>query len=81
MSHEAQNKKVLKYMLNHPVITTTIAIYQLNITRLGARIFDLKAMGVPINGRMVYSKRSDGTPTRWKEYWIEKNEYVGTESA
>ena len=41
--------KVMRYMYDHSGITARNASHELNIERLGARIFDLKRKGIPID--------------------------------
>lgn len=63
-----QNKRVLQYMKDNGSITTMQAFADLGITRLSARISDLKDEGNVIVSRMVSRKRKDGTTTRYSVY-------------
>lgn len=68
----AQEAKVLDYMRTHGRISQWIAIQELHILRLGARIWDLKQKGYPIRDEMIYHVDEDGNRTKWKEYWLVK---------
>lgn len=63
-----QNIDVLDYLVIHGSITTADAFEKLNITRLSARIYDLKHLGYNIIGKMMTRKADDGRIIRWKEY-------------
>lgn len=60
-----QNQMVLDYITDHGSIDPIRALTELGIMRLGARIFELKAQGVPIVGEM---RTNPITKKRWKEY-------------
>ena len=62
-----QNEKVLQYMQQNGSITTWEAISHLRITRLSARIKDLRDAGVHISGALHTNQE---TGDRWKEYWL-----------
>ena len=62
-----QNSDVLEFMQQNGVITTMDAFYELNITRLSARIWDLRHLGFDIVGTDK-SKKVDGRVIRWREY-------------
>ena len=49
-----QNQKILAHLFANGAITPMDALRQYGVMRLGARIFDLKKMGVPIVREMVY---------------------------
>lgn len=51
-------------------ITSMDAIDKLRITRLFARIYDLKKKGYEIEGQNRTKKDADGRTIRWKEYWL-----------
>lgn len=67
----SQNDKIYNYLLTHPIITQAMATEIFNITRLSARIYDLKQLGVVIGSRMVYYTKKDGSPGKYAEYWLE----------
>ena len=48
-----QKEAVLKYMQEHGSITTHEAIYELGVTRLSAKIFELKKDGYGIRVRSI----------------------------
>jgi hypothetical protein len=62
-----QTDQVLDYLHEHGSIDPLRAFNDLGILRLGARIWDLKAAGVPIVGE---TKTNPNTGKRWKEYRI-----------
>ena len=62
-----QTDQVLDYIHEHGSIDPLRAFNDLGILRLGARIWDLKAAGVPIVGE---TKANPNTGKRWKEYRI-----------
>lgn len=49
-----QNQRILAHLFANGAITPMDALRQYGVMRLGARIFDLKKMGVPIVREMVY---------------------------
>lgn len=65
---DSQNKRVLQYMKQFGSITSMEAILELGITRLSARISDLKDSGVPIVSRLESRRRKDGSYTRYSVY-------------
>jgi len=71
MSTAKQNVQVLDYIHEHGSIDTYRAFDDLKICRLSARIYDLKAMGVPITGVMHYKTDEHGKRKIWKEYFID----------
>lgn len=68
----SQEDKIYEYLLTHPIITQAVSTKVFRITRLSARIYDLKQLGIAIGSRMVYYKKSDGSPGKYAEYWLEK---------
>lgn len=52
---ETQNNRALDYMRKHGSITTLDAFNELGVTRLSARISDLRA-----DGHIIASKRESG---------------------
>ncbi len=64
-----QARDVLDYMVDHGgFITTWEAISELRCTRLPARIWDLRNVGLIITGVTKTKKDEDGKTKRWKEY-------------
>lgn len=60
-----QTDAVFDYMQTNGSIDNLRAVKDLNIYRLGARIWDLKHLGVVIESEM---KTNPVTGKRWKEY-------------
>jgi len=60
-----QKQQVLDYIKENGSIDGWTAVTELHIMRLPARIWDLKADGVPIKKTMRYSE--DGS-SHWAEY-------------
>jgi hypothetical protein len=61
---------VLAYLKNHYCITAKHAMDELGIFRLGARIYDLKAQGVPIKSGWMTVKNRRGEDCRVKMYYL-----------
>lgn len=68
---DSQNKRVYEYMKQNGTITSMDAIKKLKITRLAARISDLRHSGVPIHREIVYRMADDGTVYHFAEYSLE----------
>lgn len=69
----SQTERVHEYMKQHGSITSMQAFADLGITRLAARISNLKDSGVGIRSKTVYKTRKDGTTCHYKEYSLENN--------
>ena len=70
----SQNDKVLNYLKEHKKITSMDAINNLRITRLSARISDLRERGIDIDTEIVYKRDADGNPIHYSVYTLrEKN--------
>lgn len=69
----SQNEKILAYMMEHGSIDPMRAMNDLRIMRLGARIWDLKAAGIPIIREIKTNATADGGRTRWAEYRLGEN--------
>ena len=67
MKKETQNRKVLAYLEEHGSITVMEAFIELHITRLSARVYDLRARGHVI-ASIPRRKGSD----HWVEYQLKK---------
>lgn len=65
---QTQNDRVLRYMENHPSITSLDAIREFGCTRLSARISDLRKKGYPIIGQSVMVKNRDNKKVRVTAY-------------
>lgn len=69
----SQNDKVLKYLQEHKKMTSMDAINHLRITRLSARISDLRDRGIVIKSDTVYKRDEDGNPIHYSVYTLEAN--------
>lgn len=68
---EAQKIQILQYMLNGNSITDATARDLFNCSRLGARIWDLKHDGIPVQDEYEYKLDDNGKVVKkWKKYWI-----------
>lgn len=63
-----QYQKIIQYMGMNDGITTLEAATHLHITRLAARIAEMKDRGVKIIDCTETSKNSDGKRTTYKRY-------------
>lgn len=63
-----QTEQVLDYMKRNGSINPLSALQELGIMRLGARIWDLKAQGIPVVTEMKSRTTADGSVKRWAEY-------------
>ena len=67
-----QTEKILRHLEDIGSITPMEAIRQYGIMRLGARIWDLKREGYPIEAKIITGKNRYGEPTRWAVYRMVK---------
>lgn len=68
---EAQTRKILRYMEDGNAITQRIASHEFDCDRLGARIWDLRHEGVPVQDEYEYKLDENGkVRKKWKKYWI-----------
>jgi len=65
---QTQNDRVLRYMEQHPSITSLDAINFLGCTRLSARISDLRRKGYAIATQSVIVKNRDNKSVRVTAY-------------
>lgn len=65
-----QNETILRYMQEHNGISTYQA-FKLNITRLAARISELRSAGHRITSEMVSYKADDGKKKTYCLYRLE----------
>lgn len=70
----AQYDRVKEYIEKHGSITSQDAWKDLHITRLSARIADLKEMGVNIGSTTEVSVNAWGEKSRYARYYIIKGE-------
>lgn len=66
-----QCERILRHMQDCGSITQAEAITEYGIYRLGARIWDLKAQGVPIRSETVKGKNRYGEHTSFSRYSID----------
>ena len=70
---ENQCRQILRYMEDVGPITQRIASREIDCDRLGARIWDLKHDGVPVQDGWEYKLDESGKVVKkWKKYWIAK---------
>jgi hypothetical protein len=65
---ETQNERVLNYIDERGSITTLDAFRDLGITRLAARIHDLRREGIDIDGEMIEEENRFGEKVRFMCY-------------
>lgn len=65
---KTQNEKILDYIDEHGSITPVDAFRDLGITRLAARIHDLRMDGFSITGEMVEGQNRFGDKVRFMSY-------------
>lgn len=64
-----QAREVLEYMEKNGSITILQAVYDLQITRLSARIWEIvNKMGIPVKSESVRVKKKNGKYTRIARY-------------
>lgn len=66
-----QEERVLQFMRDTGSITSWQAIQQFGITRLSAKIFNLRREGYEIINNMKFSKNRYGEPIHFVEYKLE----------
>lgn len=67
-----QEQRVLNYMQEFGGITSLEAFRDLGITRLSAKIFNLKKQGYVINSEMQQGENRYGEITHFKRYMLAK---------
>ena len=65
---KTQSERVLAYMKDFGGISSMQAFADLGITRLSARIYDLKKEGVKITSHRVSYRRKDGSAKHYDVY-------------
>lgn len=68
-----QNQQILAYMQTHGSITPKDAEREFACMRLGARIYDLKERGVPIETKIEYCLNKFGKETHYARYILTEN--------
>ena len=66
-----QRERILRHLQDYGSITQAEAVTESGCYRLGARIFDLKAQGVPIKSETVTGKNRYGERTCFARYSLE----------
>lgn len=67
-----QCERILRHLQDYGSITQAEAVTEYGCYRLGARIFDLKARGVPIRSETVTGKNRYGERTCFARYSLAK---------
>lgn len=67
---KSQNDLVYDYLKENKSITSMDAIMHLNVTRLAARIADLRAAGVDIRADRQRIKKKDGSNVTFTRYYL-----------
>lgn len=63
-------QRIYQYMALHNGITQAEAFLELGVGRLGARIWDIKNVGVPIQTEMIKVTKKDGSSAWVAKYSI-----------
>lgn len=69
-----QEQKIINYVERFGSITTLDAFRDLAITRLSARIFNIKNMGYKVTSIREISKNRFGEDVNYSRYFIEKEQ-------
>ena len=69
-----QTRRILDYMDRFGSINPMQAMYDLGVFRLAARIADLKAMGIKVQGKIVEGVNRFGDPVHFSEYSLVKED-------
>lgn len=72
-----QCERILRHLQDYGSITQAEAVTEYGCYRLGARIWDLKAQGVPIRSERVTGKNRYDEPVSFSRYSIVKTEREG----
>lgn len=68
-----QSEMILEYLRSHDDITQLDAFVHIGCSRLGARIFDLKKKGYPIETKMKKVTKANGKTTYVGAYSLRKD--------
>lgn len=63
---------IYDYMKSHGGITQAEAFLELGVGRLGARIFEMRERGIPIDAQMVQVIKKDGSEAYVAKYSLAK---------
>ena len=69
-----QCERILRHLQDYGSITQAEAVTEYGCYRLGARIWDLKAQGVPIRSERVTGKNRYDEPVSFSRYSIVKED-------
>ena len=69
-----QEDRVLRHLQDRGSITSWEAIQQYGITRIHAKIFNLKAKGYEITSEWCYAKNRYKEPVKFKKYKLDSSE-------
>lgn len=72
MAKRTQADRVLEYIQKFGSITTLQAYRDLGVTRLSARIFELRARGLEIDSTSITSKNRYGENCTYAKYYLRK---------
>ncbi len=72
MAKRTQADRVLEYIKKFGSITTLQAFRDLGVTRLSARIFELRDRGIIIDSTSVTSKNRYGENCTYAKYYLRK---------
>ena len=72
METESQNRIILAHLIKHKSITSMDAFELYGVTRLSARIYNLREQGHKIGLVWEESVNRYGRPVRYGRYFIEK---------
>lgn len=73
-----QCERILRHLQDYGSITQAEAVTEYGCYRLGARIWDLKAQGVPIRSERVTGKNRYNEPVSFSRYSIVEESADGT---
>ena len=64
---DTQVKKIIRFIQKHGSITTMQA-FEMGITRLASRIFDIRRMGIEIKSETITGKNRYGETVHYSRY-------------
>ena len=68
---ETQNRQILRHMSAGHKVTDATARELFQCSRISARVWDLRHIGIPVVDGWEYKYDSDGKVVKkWKAYWI-----------
>lgn len=78
---QTQRQKIFFYLLAGKCLTGIEALQLFACMRLGARIYELKKLGIPIKDRFITVVARNGKTKRVKEYWIDAAHFFSIKQA